>query len=518
MRKSLLITMLLSFALFSCDDEFYEIKPKGKTESSNFWMTAQDAIAASNSLYEYQTHNHMYGRGFFWYVCASDDMIVGRDKAQSILMKDFTCTGDEPYTKGIWNMHYQVIRRANEIILNVPTIEMDEALKNRILGEAYFMSGLMYFQIAYRYGDQNAGIPILNIENPEENSELTRPANVGENYAYIEDLFEKAAELLPAFDQLSESDRGRAHRHAANAYLAKTYVFHAQYDDQYWAKAVEAADRVINSGNHALVNTGNPDHDFKSVFFIENNWSSEYLWSVVSSTEAGSILPGVMLENTGWGKYNGWGYFHPTLELYESFEEGDKRREATILKFGDEFTYFGEERQYFSVNNRTGFQFNKYMEPYSYPGGIHLNPNDPSTDLNVPLMRYAEVLLLKSEALIQQGLNGDEPLNQVRQRAGLEPISGATLEQLKNERRCELAGEWSDRHFDLVRWGDAKEAYHKPLHGRVHQDLTDPNSPYEVKEVWQARTNFDPNVHHVWPIPPHEIANSNGKIAQNSGW
>ncbi|MFS2022006.1 RagB/SusD family nutrient uptake outer membrane protein, partial [Massilia sp. CT11-108] len=78
-------------------------------------------------------------------------------------------------------------------------------------------------------------------------------------------------------------------------------------------------------------------------------------------------------------------------------------------------------------------------------GGIHVSPNgdEPSTDLNVPLLRYAEILLIKAEAQIMQGKNGDAALNQVRVRAGLSPITNATMANLKHERRVELAGEWS---------------------------------------------------------------------------
>ena len=85
----------------------------------------------------------------------------------------------------------------------------------------------------------------------------------------------------------------------------------------------------------------------------------------------------------------------------------------------------------------------------------------------MPLIRYAEVLLFKAEALIMQGKSGDGPLNEVRHRAGLDPLTGATMDDLKHERRVELAAEWSDRHQDLVRWHDAQATYSKPLHGRI---------------------------------------------------
>ena len=240
----------------------------------------------------------------------------------------------------------------------------------------------------------------------------------------------------------------------------------------------------------------------------------------------GSEFPGVVLENKGWGVFNGWGYFQPTEELYEEYEANDPRREVTILKFGDEFTFFGVTRRYYSTNSLSGFQINKYMEPYSYGQNeetgtneyINQNGDYPTTCLNLSLMRYAEILLFKAEALLMQNKPGEAaiPLNEVRIRVGLDPIDNPTLDDLKHERRCELACEWTDRCQDLKRWGDY-DKLRMALHGRSHSDKTDPDSPYTIVETWPARS-FDPAKHIVWPYSPDEIANSNGTYSQNYGW
>src|SRR5690606_10977302 len=101
----------------------------------------------------------------------------------------------------------------------------------------------------------------------------------------------------------------------------------------------------------------------------------------------------------------------------------------------------------------SGFQMRKYMEPYSYGSNenagsnlmINQNGDGPSTRLNLPLMRYAEILLFKAEALIQQGKNSEAaaPINEIRARVGLGPITSPTLSDLKHERRVELACEWT---------------------------------------------------------------------------
>lgn len=517
MKNYLKIFIAFAFVFSACSDDFTDLTPLGSITSGNFWQTEEDALTAANGLYEHWDNNNLFGRGFMYLIAASDDLQQGRTDAAAAAIRNFQATGQESRMAPIYPLMFTVIQRANNILRFVPEMNIRESVKNQVLGEAYFARGHAYFWLAPRYGDHRAGIPIVTVENMED-TRFERPAHVIENYKQIEDDMKKAAELLPYFTTYSARELGRAHKDAAHAYLAKTYLYWAHHDASKWSSVVTYADLVINSPTgRRLINTGNPAEDFASVFSVPNNFSSEYVFSTVSSVERGQILPGVMLENTGWGLYNGWGTFSPVLELYNAFEEGDHRRKATLLEFGDEFMFLGSPRRYFSGNSWTGIQFNKYMYPYRYPEEVHLNPNGNyvTTNLNIPLIRFAEILLMKSEALIMQGQNGDAPLNLVRQRAGLAPKTNATLADLKQERRVELAGEYADRHLDLVRWGDAQAAYAQPATGRNHLNKTDPDSPYEVYETWPGR-NFNPQVHHVWPIPPNTIAISG--IPQNQGW
>jgi hypothetical protein len=488
--------------LSSCDKKL-DIEPEGSPTSGNFWKTASDALSGANAMYEQFDGEEFYGRGFMWYINASDDMVTGRSNAKADNVKNFnSATPGVSYLTDQWKMRYIVIKRANDVIIHVPGIDMDASLRNRILGEAYFLRGLMYFQLSYNYGNDKAGVPIVTDTNALNTNPVPRAASVSENYAMIEADLKKAASLLPYFDTYAATDYGRPHKTAAWAYLSKMYLY-----TKSWSNAELYADSVISSGKHALL------AKFADVFTVANNWSKEYIWSAVSTPKGtagwGSILPGVMLENKGWGYYNGWGYFTPTKELYDAFETGDTRRAATILKPGDAFRFFGKDTVYGSINSLSGYQFRKYMEPFSYanPVSTYISPNGdhPTTALNPPLLRYAEVLLIKAEAKLMQGKNADAEINLVRNRAGLAAVSGADMTELKKQRRCEFAGEWADRHRDLVRWGDAQTVYAQPLHG------------YSGAVIWPART-FNPSVHNVWPVPANEIINSGGVIKQSSGW
>jgi hypothetical protein len=526
--KYILSLLLVAFAMGACKKNWVDTKPNGNPTTAYFLQSEEDVKKAVAAIYVPLRYESTWGRDLFYMQNASDDLIVGRAKADAENIKNFIPTGREGYMATGWNDMYWMLNKANQVIQGVPAAtNVSDAVRNQALGEAYFVRGFVHFWIAYLWGHKNQGVPFDGPENPEFEKRIPpQLPSVTDNYAQVVSDLQKAADLLPLFETYGAADKGRAHKAAAWGYMVKAYAYWAQYDPSKWELIPALCDKIKNEGHRALI-TGKADGktNYRAVFTIDNNWSSEYIWSVTSGIQGGSEFPGVVLENTGWGVYNGWGYFQPTEELYEEYEANDPRREVTILKFGDKFTYFGIDRSYYSTNSLSGFQINKYIEPYTYGSGTagsntKINPNgdNPTTMLNLPLMRYAEILLFKAEALIQLNRNGEAatPLNEVRARVGLGGINSPTLADLKHERRVELACEWTDRFEDLKRWGDVAKI-NAPLHGRIHQNKTDPASPFTIQEVWPAR-HFDPAKHMAWPISPDEISRSGGAYKQTPGW
>jgi hypothetical protein len=196
------------------------------------------------------------------------------------------------------------------------------------------------------------------------------------------------------------------------------------------------------------------------------------------------------------------------LNLYESYQVGDRRKNATVAKRGvDVITYNGSTDILQAPNNQSPVVCTKYMSPYAAAY------TDWAAGLNVPALRYADILLIHAEAIMN--LNGGGPasrttgvvaaassFNKVRQRAGLAAIASPNFNDLMYERRMELAFEGGDRHFDLVRWELAAEVYN----GITAEGSYKP-----------ART-FVPATHRLLPYPQREIDNSNGTIAQNPGY
>lgn len=529
MKKYLIYLLFSGFFISGCSKNWIDSKPNGSPTTAYFYQTNDDVKKAVLAMYEPFKNESTWGRDLFWMQDASDDIVVGRTKATAYAIKNMVPTGREGYLSQAWSDLYGMITMANEVIQNVPgASKASDSVKNQALGEAYFIRGFAHFWLAYLWGTKTQGVPFDGPENAQYGKRIPpQLPTVMDNYAQIVSDLQKAANLLPLFSQYSSSDYGRAHKAAAWGYMVKTYAYWAQYDASKWQLVNNLCDTVKIKGQRALITgKGSGYANYKAVFKIENNWSSEYIWSVTSGVQGGSEFPGVVLENKGWGKYNGWGYFQPTEELYDAFEQNDPRRKVTILSFGDTLTYFGQQMLYSSTNSLTGFQMNKYMDPYSYGTGgdastnsmINQNGDYPTTALNLPLMRYAEILLFKAEALINLGRSSEAaaPLNEIRARVGLAPLSNPTIADLKHERRCELACEWTDRFEDLKRWGDFT-TIEAPLHGRVYANKTSPSSSYTIQVVWPART-FVTGKDMAWPINPDEISKSNGVYKQTPGW
>ena len=471
--------------------------------------------------------------------------------------------------KWFYKQMYETMSAANNIIYHALLIPENErtAVQKRSLGEAYFMRAFTHYMIAYRYGRPDNGVPFVKYEDfsdyERQINEVPQQQNtVMDNYRLIVEDLQKAADCLDWFKNYTADNYGRATRDAALGFMVKTYAYWAQHDNSQWAKIPALVDKIENEGGRGLLNS------YADVFKAENEWSKEYIWSINSrgSNYAGSIFPGISLENKGWGVFNGWGYMKPTLELYAEYNDQDQRRDATLLAYGDSFKYFGENWKWYSNSDiEVGFAFKKYMEPFSYGkiirdgngkitgyenSHISTNGDRPTTDLNVPLMRFSELLLFKAEALIMQGQNNAAAvvLNRIANRAqeGV-TYTAPTMIELMHERRCELAFEWTDRLMDLKRWAaggnaawnlDALAKIRGAKHGIKHVDRTNPDSPVDVTNGTTLTINgktyhgvitigagqgdakdYEPGgTYSVLPYEINQVIKSNGKLKQNKGY
>jgi hypothetical protein len=571
---SVILALVLIFS--GCND-FLQFEKYGPGDSESFWKTEADVLKGLDAFYDYASSEECTGRGTFWYENCSDNMVTGRIHATYDPIKNFAQSASSGSFGTTWNEMVRLITKGTDVLRYVPKIEgIDPSLKDNATGQGYFFRAYGYLWLCPWYGDnRNGGIPIITEETTVDELDAPRPPKVTDNYDMIIDDLRKAGELLPSWSQIAgTANEGRPHKTAAWAFAARAALYAAEYDQaKYYPIVIEMCDKIINLTGadkrelHYLSPTHNfddpktnsyglPATNFSDLFRIENNFSKEYIYSILGSAlRSGPKFHGMSFENGGFGGYNTWGYYNPTAELYEAFEPGDQRRDATIMAPGQKIIHPNnqgslEGRKIWmhvpadaaertaegitlgaSSSSLTGLLNRKMLQVFQNEGGYNRDYYESgdfqSNRLGTVVMRYADVLLMKAEALIWTKGEGDGEakalLNQIRKRAGLPEDSPATKAALKNERRCELAFEFlPSRHVDLVRWGDAQAVYAKPLHGFTTKFKTVDGDkfvfdPSEKFVAWPVR-NFDPVKNHVFPIHSNVINMSKGILKQNEGW
>lgn len=539
MKKYISIIALSGLVLSSCSD-FLDVQSEGNPTTNAYFTNDQQAIDAIDGLYAPIHQETGFGRELFWEQGAACDIVWGRTRGYNTLAT-FAYTGDESPISDTFNMFYQNMSRSNWIIkqlLNKKKTTQLTDVETRSLGEAYFMRGMAHFWIAYRYGTDEQGVPFVRYEDFEgdyDNSIPPQLASVTDNYQAIIDDMDQAISYLPKFEEYSDDDKGRAHQAAAVAYKAKVYAYWATWDEGKWNDVIAMVNELENTYGRDLAPT------FAEIFSSDfaDFWNAEYIWSI-PSTGGGVEFPGIVLENKGWGIYNGWGQLKPSYDIYEEMAKdgaGNDRLVRSILEYNQEFEFFGEKRRFFSVSDlEAGFQINKYMDPFKHKdatneGYVNTNGDWPTARINFPLIRFAEMLLFRAEAYLMTGKPelAKADLNRIRVRSNLQPLEGTpTMKDLYHERRCELAFEYTDHLFDLKRWhrssnAEIKELAAKELNAhprvRIYEDRSNPESTFTIGdyEDYKEKKTYEDYMM-VFPYPSNQITKSNGKLKQNKGY
>lgn len=544
MKKYILISALSALVCTSCSD-FLDVQPEGDPTTSTYFTNDQQAIDAIDGLYERFHQEGCYGRELFWEQGAACDIVWGRTRGYNTLAT-LGYTGDESPLRDVFSRMYSTMSRANWIIQELTIKEKGTELtdiEKRSLGEAYFNRGWAHFLIAYRYGTNKQGVPFVRYEDfgdsRYDNSIPPQQATVMDNYRMVIEDMDKAISFLPRFEAYDADNRGRAHQAAAVAFKAKAYAYWATWDETQWNNVITMVNQLETEYNRDLAAT------FAEVFSsdFKDFWNAEYLWTIPSiggSTPGGSEFPGVILENKGWGKYNGWGQMKPSYDIYEEMAKdgaGNDRLVRSILEYNQEFEFFGETRKFWSTSDlEAGFMINKYMDAFKYSdpveeGAVSANGDWPTIRVNFPIIRFAEMLLFRAEAYLMtnQADKATADINRIRLRSNLKPLSKtATMTDLYHERRCELAFEFTDHLFDLKRWNRSSNAEIKALatkelnaHPRIrkYEDRANPESPFEITgyEDYLSKNAYQEYMM-VFPYPSEQVTKSNGQLKQNEGY
>lgn len=513
-----LIILLLGLVLYTgCEDVLKEDAYSILTEY-NFYEDENDAIIAVNGVYRgltdrdnSLTENNNYGYAGNLLMMNKLSDINYNDGAKENYGGPIAIASmgeDDVVSGNIWAFSYMIINRANNVLNNVPNIEMDSVVQQRVLGEARFLRALAYFNLVKFWGR----VPLHLEETRDFESETIHKSrnSIADVFAVIVDDLEFAEKSLyfkfGTFDlsgvqlpsdlpeeaigsvkynagddnyqivvkMLKEKDKGRATVGAARALLARVYLFMGSmkkygkvsgYDfvDYFSAyqKTREYCQKVIDQSNYTLLD------NYQRIFATDNKYNDEMIFEIAHSDQI-DLHGGI------------YGYWHSGStriaarpEYILLFEESF---DMTTKFFVDSLT---DARLYYSVNMRPDkdkIMITKYG--YSHDSKeidrlpehlrfINWWGNSFNNPVNVPYIRYADVLLMMAEAIneIEGPGRAYEFVNQVRARARRSNIYstrypvdlfGLTQEEFRNqvwdERKRELAFELHS-FSDLVRTG-----------------------------------------------------------------
>ena len=476
MKKRLYYIFTL-LAVASCKKDF-QLQDNMAITTQSFWKTAADAQEGVNAIYSTYHREGLSRNHYFITMVRSDEGYSTSPNADIINTYDaFNITDYTDYlVTSVYQDDFMGIDRCNQVLDNVPGIDMDATLKKQLIGEAYFNRGFFYYDLATIYGN----VPImLHTSRPTDYPPTTPQDSV---FAQAASDFTAATTMLP--NSYDANNIGRATAGAAYAMLGKTYMQQHMYD-----KAATAFAWLITgpgAGLYKLV----PNYRSNFIETSENNSESVFEWqnalnpadshdddTQLGSAEAQlnygtSIPPFFAPAPIGFtdGQARRWpvweflqettttGGRDPRLAATFLYDSTDVRGPAYTLAYGRTWNSLGLATDPSVAHGHTTEGcFRKELDDSVMTGEVFHSGN------NYRYLRYADVLLLYAEALNAQGqTTAAYPyVDMVRERAGLAPLSTAKpglnqsdfLNQLKHERITELTGE-GHRWEDLARWGD----------------------------------------------------------------
>jgi len=468
-----------------CKKSFLDVNPAGNVAATQFWKTQADATSAVNAMY---ANLHEWTNIAFAPIAVesmgSDDVNKGSTAADAAFMNDFhnfTANSGEGQISDFWGGEYKTINFANQILDNVPAIDMDASLKSRYLAEAKFIRAWAYFRLVRAFGD----VP-LRLHVPKAATEYNIPRTPkAQVWAAIEADLTDAANVLP--QSYSAADVGHVTKGAALTLHAKAAMYQKKWND-----VLTYTQQVMGLGYTLFPN-------YEQMFRTNNKNNSESIFEIqcllIPSNPDASNSQYSQVQGVDGSTGGGWGFNVPSASLVASYEAGDPRKDATII-FRGETTPEGDVIP--TTGNSSMYNQKSYVPFSQYVSGFN-----EGCQQNKIALRYADVLLMNAEANNELGNTAaaQAPLEQVRARARagnnailpkVTTTDQATMRAaIYQERHIELAMEF-DRYFDVIRQGRGVE-------------------------VFGAR-GFKADKNEVWPLPQNEIDLSAGTLTQNPGY
>src|SRR5690625_709681 len=426
MRNIINSRLLFIFALlaiaFGCTDFLTESDPSNFTVE-NYFETPEHAKNSINSIYA--PMREPMGSGFgggAWMMTEFATGLAATDLGQAVnsyFVKDLNNTSDNGYGLTYWTSYYRGIANANLSLEKIPDIMMDETDKKRLLGEARFLRAWYYFHLVRMFGN----IPLI-----------TEPVSLQADNLYLAQADPEAVyDLIVGDLKISEESdlpwtdpSGRVTLGAVKSLLAKVYLTMAGYPlqkgQEYYELAAQKSEEVIHSGNFELFENYDDLHDPSKKNVEEHIFMIQYRTEVIPSNWQVAIIP----YNKNISAYSDeTGGIYATKDFVESYDENDLRAKEKQFFF-TEFTHQDDRNQ--KVDLGAYFIYKHFDEV--------AQTSTANSDLNWPLIRYADVLLVFAESTNE--IAGPTPeaygaLNATRQRAQLPELDNLSKEEFRNE-------------------------------------------------------------------------------------
>jgi hypothetical protein len=441
--------ILFLAALQSSCKKILEIDfPNNRIADEQVFTTDATASAAVLGMYYYLEEGFASGREnslAFLSGLSSDELVhAGTD----ITYLEYQNNNLNPKSINIfsnWEYMYKIVYQANAVIEGLNASSAVLSKRNHLMGEALFGRAFTYFYLFNTYGN----VPLLTTTDQM----INRSAGRSDSAAIYSRIITDLETAYPLLDEAypNSGQRTRVNRYAAQAFLARVYLYAKKYD-----KAEEMAAAVIAQENIYKLTP-------LEEVFLKNGKEAILQWR--PNTGMGDI--GYVFEGRIFSRERIPDYLiQMRTGAIDFYETDDQRRK----KWTDTMT-IGSEKSYYPSKYKMG-DYNLQMTEYSM------------------VIRLAEMFLIRAEARAMQGNftgvnSAASDINIIRNRAGLGNTTATTEADLLNaiiqERKIELFSEWGHRWHDLKRWGKATEVL-APLKGANWQP-TDALYPIPLEDM-----------------------------------
>lgn len=480
--------------LFSCSD-FLDVAPQGQLTKDVYFATEESIDAAVARVYS-SINWRFFRLGTMYFNThefCSDDVRMNTTDAGFLTVSSFTNNADNVYVQRLWERWYGYLNDCNQVLELTKNYDDEKAVVYN--AQARFFRAYYHFDLVNIFG-----ATVMRDHVPSPNEYNIPKSSEEEIYALVISDLEYAIAHLPTRAGWGSDNLGRVTKGTAKGLLAKVYLYRQDY-----ANAYKYANEVVNVDNEYGL-----DPSYRNIFAPENAYSREqmmpghYIYQNITGRLRNPYVEFQGIPGSGLGSC----FFVPSDDFVNAYETGDPRKQATLFKKGDTIEGLTSEI--------------KWAEGFSYANRKVIFPATswPDKDffkqaLNLPFLRFADVLLIYAEASNELGktteaLDALEKLrfrareNKTYTEARVLPVititDKATLRELIwKERRIELAFE-GNRWFDLVR-------YEKVIPGYATSTL---NKVGKSNFVYKKNSKF--------PIPSMYITSSEGVLVQNQEW